>query len=357
MTDAGIDETASGTGPRTKIWALHSTRPMLGTGAGDLINEARFLASLSQFADVYYNGTLFQPGAPDYGLNAGEIVVPKEGYDLYYVNSNPDLFAQLPHPKIAMGNPHTESVFETADALLVPTESWRKGLLPYDPETSGYSARMTDWYGDAALPLKRVINVGESIDPHFRKEPNSKDVLEARMRLGLFKTIGYFGSVRENTFPQIFLEAYKATMKEVPDVKFAVSGSANMSLDRTILRLPWLPYEKMPALIDACIATVADEGQGSMFLGSAKVLDSMARGVPVIAYKSLARIEQLGDDYPLYYEDVDSCRRCIRKVILEADVQNDVTAKLLKRIGKFTCKARSERIRPQLMELIAPAKC
>lgn len=337
---------------RLRIYALHSTRPMLGTGAGDLINEARFLTSLSRFADVFYNGQLFQPEAPDYGLNAEEVVVPTGGYDLYYVRANPEIFAQLPHPKIAMGYPYVEEVFRSADALVVTTAAWKKGLEPYDPETSEYSARMTEWYGDSIHPPPPIINIKQTIDPHFQQQPVEKDVLEARMRLALSKAIGFFGRIQDNTFPNMFLEAYREVNARHPEVKFAVGGTVRMPLDRTILRVPRLPHDKMPGLLRACMATATDEGNDGMFLGSGKVLDSMASGVPVIAFRAPTRVEQLGDDYPLYYENVDECRTCIEAAIFDQDLRYAAKSHLEERLKIFTPEARGEALEAELRDVV-----
>lgn len=352
MTLCDLTNTPRKSARRLKIFALHSTKPMLGTGSGDVINEARFLTSLSQFADVYYNGTLFQPNEPDYGLNATEIIIPDSGYDLYYVRANPELFAQLPHPKIAMGYPYVESVFREADALVVTTDAWKRGLEPYDPQTNIHSSRMTEWYGNGIISPKHIINIKQTMDPSFLEEPEPAEILEARMRLGFFKAIGFFGRIQDNTFPSLFLAAYKKVITQHPDIKFAVGGTVRMPLDRSILKLPRLPHDKMPALLSSCMATATDEGNDSMFLGSGKVLDSMACGVPIIAFKSPTRVEQLGDDYPLYYESVDECEKRIREAIFDEELRIEVKKQLSIRSKIFEPQCRATEIEKDLTEVV-----
>ncbi|MBS3648524.1 glycosyltransferase [Pseudaminobacter sp. 19-2017] len=336
---------------RLKIYALHSNRPKLGSTAGDLINEGRFLTSLSQFADVYYNGQLFRPDQPDFGLTAEEIVVPTSGYDLYYVRSNPDVFAQLPHPKIAMAYPYNETVFQTADALVVTTEAWRRGLTPYS-ERNMFSEPMREWYGVEIVAPKHIINIKQTLDTHFLPEPVEHDVIEARARMTFGKAIGFFGRIDSNTFPYILLSAYKDVIRSHPEIRFVVGGTVRIPLDREIVRVPRMPHEQMPAMLTACMATATDEGNDSRFLGSGKVLDSMARSVPVIAYKSPTRVEQLGDYYPLYYEDEATCRQRILEVMFDEDVRAEARRQMAIRIEHFLPQARAQAIQKDFEELV-----
>lgn len=336
---------------RLKIFALHSNRATLSATAGDMINEARFLTSLSQFADVYYNGMLFQPDAPNYGLEERPITVPEPVYDLYYVRANPEIFLQLPHPKITMAYPYFEEVFKAADALVVTTDTWKRGLTPYS-KTNHFSDCMRHWYGDSIHPPKALINIRQTIDTDFIPDPPEFEIREAQARLTLGKALGYFGRIDSNTFPNILLEAVTRVHRKYPEVILAVAGTVRIPLAPEILRLARLPHEKMPALLSACTATVTDEGNDSLFLGSGKVLDSMARGVPVIAFKSPARVEQLGEHYPLYYQNEFSCRQCIEQVVFDEDVRQEARRHLAIRARRFMPDARARELQIELEELV-----
>jgi glycosyltransferase involved in cell wall biosynthesis len=337
---------------RLKIFALHTTRKTLPATGGDMINEARFLGALSQFADVYYNGQLFQPGVPGYGLTDSEIVVPRGGYDLYYVRNNPEIFMQLPGPKIVMAYPYVEEVFRVADAVVVTTEAWLRGLTPYSAENL-FTRPMRHWYGSNIVQPKRVINIKQTIDPHFLSDPPRSSLIEARAKTtNGAKAIGFFGRIDSNTFPYTFLKAYMAVIKELPQVKFVVGGTVRIPLDRTIVKLARIPYEKMPAMVKACVATATDEGNDAAFLGSGKVLDAMACGVPVIAYKTPTRLEQLGEYYPLYYENEQECRQRIREVINDPDIVSEARRQLAIRKRHFLPEARAADLQATLEELV-----
>lgn len=335
---------------RLKIYVLLGTRANLEPTGGDVINEARFLETLTQFADVYYNGTLFRPGEPNFGLTATTVDPPEPVYDLYYVRNNPAIFAACPHPKIAMAYPYDEDIFRTADALFVTTDGWMKGLLPYSPDNP-YSNPIHHWYGSSIVEPPRLINIKQTVDPRFLEPVPEEQRLEARARMTMARAIGFFGRIEGNTFPTMFLAAYKRIIADVPDLKFVVAGTVRIPLDRTILRLPRLPYEKMPALVSGCIGTASDEGNDAFFLGSGKVLDSMAQGVPVIAYKTPPRLEQLGEEYPLYYDNEQECYARIRELLYDKDIVAECKRQVRERIRLFLPTTRAMELREQLEKL------
>jgi len=344
---------AAGSVPkRLKIYALLGTRANLEPTGGDVINESRFLETLTKFADVYYNGTLFKPGTPDFGLTKTTVEPPEPIYDLYYVRNNPPIFEMCPHPKIAMAYPYDENVFRSADALFVTTDGWMRGLLPYSPDNS-YSLPLYGWYGDGIVDPPPLINIKQTVDPKFLEPVTDEQRLEARVKMTMARAIGFFGRVEGNTFPTMFLSAYKRVTQEVRDLKFVVAGTVRIPLDRSILRLPRMPYDKMPALVAGCVGTASDEGNDAFFLGSGKVLDSMAQGVPIIAYKTPPRLEQLGEDYPLYYEDERECFTRIRELLFDKDIAAECRRQVLDRIKLFLPDSRAVAIRKDLEDLVA----
>lgn len=336
---------------RLKIFALHTTRRTLPTTGGDMINEARFLTALSHFADVYYNGQLFQHEAPGYGLVDAEIVVPSGGYDLYYIRNNPEIFLQLPGPKIAMAYPYVEPVFQAADAVLVTTDAWKQALVSYS-EANPLPKAMQGWYGPKIVRPKKVINIKQVIDAHFLTAPPRRDLIEARAKTTGAKAIGFFGRIDSNTFPYIFLRAYKDVIAELREVKFVVGGTVRIPLDPSIVKITRIAYEKMPAMVRACVATATDEGADSTFLGSGKVLDSIASRVPVIAYKTSPRVEQLGEDYPIYYETQEQCRQRIREVIEDPDITAAALRHMEARRQLFVPEARAKALQADFEELV-----
>ena len=128
--------------------------------------------------------------------------------------------------------------------------------------------------------------------------------------------------------------------------------SASLKLLPDLRLLSSLASPKMPAMVKACVATATDEGNDAAFLGSGKVLDSMACGVPVIAYKTLTRTEQLGDYYPLYYENEEECCQRIREVIHDPDIVAEARRQMDIRKRHFLPDARAAALQATLEELV-----
>ncbi|MCC6000958.1 MAG: hypothetical protein JJU19_08860 [Pararhodobacter sp.] len=339
-------------GRRLRIFALLSNVRLLETTRGDMIGEARFLSSLSRFADVYYNGILFQPDRPGYGLYEQDIQVPQGGYDLYYVRNNHQVFLALPHPKITMAYPYDEAVYRAADAVVVTTEAWKRGLTPY-AATNMFSDCMRHWYGAQIVQPRKVINIRQTLNEDFLPEPSPRKVMEAHIRMGMRKTLSFLGRIDSNTFPVIALGSYLRLFKSDPDIRLAIGGTVRIRLNPNVVQLPRLPHDDMPAFLQACRVTLTDEGADARFLGSGKVLDSMARGVPVLAYRTDTRLEQLGEYYPLYYDDAESCHAAMRMALYDDDVWQEARRQLLARQHFFLPATRAAELELELSQMIA----
>lgn len=339
---------------RPRIYALLGNRARLQPTSGDQINEARFLAALSSFADVYYNGQLFRPELSGWGLDATTIASPAKDYDLYYVRNNAPIFMACPSPKVAMAYPYDPAVFHEADALFVTTAAWQWGLEPYSTDNR-YSRPLTGWYGDMSMKLPPLINIKQVLDERFLVPPVPRDVTEARARLTFGRVVGFFGRIESNTYPTILTAAYQNLKQSLPDLQLVVAGTLRIPLPDRVMLAPRIDYEKMPAFVKACVATASDEGDDAEFLGSGKVLDSVAAGVPVIAYKTPPRVEQLGEDYPLYYRDHMGASRRLMEVAFDRDLMADVRKHLAVRSVMFSPKTRSLDLKIAIESLIKEA--
>ena len=336
---------------RPRIYALLGSLPRLQPTRGDQINEARFMAALSSFADVFYNGQLFRPELPGWGLDATTIEVPAKDYDLYYVRNNTPIFLSCPSPKVAMAYPFDAEVFRAADALFVTTAAWQWGLEPYSP-ANPYSRVLTSWYGDMRMALPPIINIKQVLDDRFLVPPEPRDITEARARMTFGRTIGFFGRIEANTYPTILTAAYQDLKTRMQSLQLVVAGTLRIPLPDKVLLVPRIDYEQMPRFLKACIATASDEGDDAEFLGSGKVLDSVAAGVPVIAYKTPPRVEQLGEDYPLYYRDQAGATQRLKEAALDRDLMADVKAHLAARAVMFSPAARSQDLKIAIESLL-----
>ena len=351
MSDTATPAIAQTSSRRPRIFALLGNRARLQPTSGDQINEARFLAALSSFADVYYNGQLFRPELSGWGLDATTIATPAKDYDLYYVRNNTQIFSACPSPKVAMAYPFDPVVFREADALFVTTAAWKWGLEPYSV-SNRYSRPLAGWYGDMAVKLPKLINIKQVLDERFLTPPVQRDVTEARARMTFGRIIGFFGRIDTNSYPFILTAAYQDLKKLLPDLQFVVAGTVRMPLPEGVFQAPRIDYEKVPTFVKACIATASDEGDDAEFLGSGKILDSVAAGVPIVAYKTPPRVEQLGEDYPLYYRDYAGAARRLMETAFDRELMADVKKHLAARSVMFSPDARAIELKIEIESLL-----
>lgn len=288
---------------KPKLYCLLGTNRTLEPTGGDKINEARFLRSASSYFDVYYNNVLYVNGCEEFGHPGVGVSPPSQEYDLYYVRNNRDILLQCGAPCVTMAVPYDAEVFDRVDGLIVTTQTWRDLLLKRDEDDEA-RAILKDWYGDGSnLIRKPVFYVGQAYDPGFR-QPMPRRTLRFRHSFSNGDAIGYFGRIAPSTMPTIAMTAVMDVARFSPQLQFIYGGFVRKPVTSRIgLQVPPIAYGDMPAAIAACTAVVGNEEKDADFLGSGKIIDAMAVGTPVLAKLNPVRLEQLGEDYPLFYRD------------------------------------------------------
>lgn len=326
------------TSNRPRIFVLHAKLGSLQPVSGDRIETIRFMKTLNQFADVYYNSMKFDPSRDDLGLHEREVTPPVGDYDLYYVRANHDFFKQLPSPKITMAYPYEPEIFAEADAILITTSEWKRLLESYN-EDSVSRATLAKWYpAEGIVKPKRLINIRQTIDPSVNGVSLKKiDLFRARLTNG--EAIGYFGRVTEESMPRIFLSQYSALRKKFPSVVVAMAGNIRAKLSPDILNLGRIDYADMPNLVRACSAIISNEEKDAEFLGSGKVLEAVGAAIPIITKSNPVRDEQLGVDYPLYYTTPDEAFSAVDDLLSKPSVATAVQQILEERRQIFSVEA------------------
>lgn len=294
-------------------------RPALG----DSIGEYRILKMLNQNYDVYYNGVPFEENADLIG-RSDKIIIPKSGYDLYYVRCNKNIFLELPHPKVYMAYPYDEDAFKVADGLVVTTDYWKKYLT--DPEIRRKENDITKkWYLCATVFPKKVIQFKQCCDPLISSE-NIKRSFYNKWRSTLTNTLsfGFYGRLDIETIPTILateiLRKQKQSKELSPVLAFAGKILRRLQqeggLPRNSLFLGEIPYHEMPSLIAATDYTLAVPNHtDAKFLGSNKILDSLNVGTPVLSFRNEVRKEYLGDNYPGLFDDLAEFESLLERII------------------------------------------
>lgn len=307
---------------RPKIWCGFLNKGTLSLSRGDSIGEIRLIRMLSQYSDVYYNG--IKVNSQDETLGKGEtLICPKDGYDMYYVRANNDLFLDLPHPKVCMAYPYDETVFRAADGLIVTTDIWKQILTDLSMRAT-YDAFFDKWYPKDAYIPQSIIQFKQSSDTNISTSPIKREQSATwKYKLTNTNTLGFYGRLDVSSLPYSVMAALEKIDPELrPVLAFAGLVRAElkekMGLISKHMYLGKIDYNDMPSLIRATSCTLAGEAPDDQVLGSNKIMDSISLGVPVICKRTPVRSEYLGENYPGLFSDVDDAVECITAFVSDS---------------------------------------
>ena len=352
---------------KLRIYYLLGKTAKLEPTAGDTINEFNNIKAILPYYDVYYNGVKCSISDKVFGRSDKVIHVPKEGeFDLVYVRNNKEVFLQSPSPKLWFASPYDEECFAQADGIVCMTKSWKNRLKTYSERDYDYFVQT---YPMDMKPPKNLLLFPQSIEP-----PKNISLKETRPfgEDGRF-SFKHFGPIRQSNYPyQLFslnrrnpelykkleIECYNAQIK--PFKKKKLFGSrllarvagfyfnrTRISAPRSVQMKPRVTRDEVDAILRRTDAVWYNLGPSGNVAGSLKILEAMAYGIPIILPRWDARVDELGPDYPLFWDlkpnsKIESKKQPYFDSVLERFVNMDSKERLklkrylLKRAQKFT---------------------
>lgn len=320
---------------RPRIYAIYSHVPALRPYGGDHISELETLRWMSRDCDVYYNDILFDPSGNHAGIPEGEIVFPGLEYDLVYIRDNRDVLRAAKEAGLRtlyFGRTDHPEVFTYADEIAVHNTQEAEIIKSHAP---GFETLLMEQPGrDGFVPLQGARKTGE-----FRK------------RWGRGFTLGFFGRIDEASFPNTLYSAKDILGHYIPELNIIFAGKLRWkyTLPQDLMHEErYFGPSEMPYVLSACAATIGIEQPEAEHAGSNRTIECIRCGVPIITRPYAARRDQLGENYPLFFSDVNEL---VAKVIalrydesFQAEVRDHLEA-LQPRFGYEAIQARnSERL-------------
>jgi acid stress-induced BolA-like protein IbaG/YrbA len=114
---------------------------------------------------------------------------------------------------------------------------------------------------------------------------------------------------------------------------------------RNSVYLGVIPYSQMAALHSVTLANLTNESLLNHCLGNQKVIDSVSLGIPVLCKRLDTFVEQLGSDYPCFYETELEAYQIAKKLMTEKAFLESVRRMSLIRAQHF----RRESVRDQFL--------
>ena len=295
---------------KPRIFCLLRNETELRPISGDRINEIFLAKAMAKNFDVFYNGVKVNPEDEVLGRSDKRFTVPQKGeYDLVYVRANREIFLKSPHPKIWFASPYDKDCFEVADGIACMTEPWKERLKVYSPEDHKYfdEAYPTNMPApDFCLLFPQSIEV-----PDLYKITSERNVVQQKNFFAkLFSSkndskfkINHFGPIRESNYPHQLIRLLKRESSLLKKVHAtAVGPGKKFNLPKCIETKARIPKAKVLShLLDANAIWYNQHHSGNI-AGSLKVLEAMALGKVVLAPKWDARVRELGEDYPFFWQ-------------------------------------------------------
>lgn len=303
-----------------KVYWQYAAVGSLKPTRGDYITELNSITAVSKFADVVYGG----PPPPD--------------CDVYYVRANPKRFNQIPKgkTKFYFASPYDKSCFDQATNIITFTNPWTK--------------RLHNGVGINGAPdgvkYKKAVTTLQTLDPRFMPCRRQLLTRQIRKQIGGKFIIGHFGAVRKSCYPRTLLRIIDK-LKKSRDVSIVYGGG---NVPHKHIKHMTFDYKQMPYALSACDLILynmyTDAGN---WAGSMKTLEAMACGVPVIAPRLEARVEEFGKNYKLFYPwrgRKDYSKKMLERILWAIDNPDEmkvISNTLIKRAKKYSIKESSKR--------------
>lgn len=331
---------------KPKAYALLANEPNLSRIRGDVLNERKFLRMLSFTHDVYYNNRLVDWERPDLGLTNTRVSPPDQKYDLHYIRNNRDIARHVEGKLIVMSYPYHPEVWERATAVLTTTWAWKNYLeqLVAGPRPSA----LKQWYPRRVRHLPPVLVAEQHIPANFIAKSlhtscSTKNSREPETLRG-----AYFGRLQKNSFPGDVLSAIGSLRSSGTDINFSYFGpKKGVRVPKWVNVFPPMAHDEIPQIQSAFDFVVYDQDETGHWLGSSKVLEAIGLRVPILARKQMARVENLGEDYPLFYSSRQEARSQLNRLIDEPEFKYEVMSAMAERAGLYSFTAVRDRFYAQ----------
>ena len=293
------------------IYFLLCNISIIKPNSGDQITEISIMKCLSLYYDVYYNNQLINFNKPNYGLTKTIIEPPNKKYDYYWIRNNDEILLKCDGIKIRCGAPYNIIAYEKSDIIICYTKSWEDKLKNYNKKY----VESGNLYPISKICLpKNILTVYQTIEDRFYNTFDSSTKLLYRNKLVTTDCdllIGHFGRVSESCYPKYLLPAFDRLCENYPNKKLKLifcGKNAHFRIPiktnnpHVIIKLDGVDYNEIDKYIKSCDLITSDYNSPTANWGGCMhIIESMACGIPIICGNFDVRIEQLGHDYPFFW--------------------------------------------------------
>jgi glycosyltransferase involved in cell wall biosynthesis len=293
---------------KAKIYYLLGNLGFLERTSGDRINEMNVIRALAVYFDVYYNNELVDVDQKVYGSPEKEVELPDKEYDFYFVRANKDIFLQLPRPKAWFIAPYDYDCYRDADVVVSITDAWQRRCE--NIEHDQWLQQLIRVEPKDIVTPKHVFTFSQVIvDTDTQYFPEVSSQLRDSYACDLL--IGHFGRLVKSNYP-FHLERALEIIGDKYSIKVVYAGKFKEVLPDGFINLGPQPPEHVHSLVKACDVITYNQDEQGEVAGALKVLEAIAASVPVLSPRYAARVEELGEEYPFYWQFSESSNRLVQ---------------------------------------------
>ncbi|MDP4686223.1 MAG: glycosyltransferase [Salibacteraceae bacterium] len=312
---------------------------------------------MSLFADVYYNNQPFNAELEGFGLEEKEIVVPPDHFDLYIVRNNFDVFSQIKGTKFCLAYPYNEEAFRNADAVLTTTQIWKERLEQFNERSDSFEF-FGGYYPETIVQPKQIINIGQVLADDYVPKTSDFKCFQFKAQFGYGFTVAYFGRVDNEAKPHPdYLSIIPELEIQIPELKTVFAGNIRVEIpSKRVIKVGKINYQDMVFATSACDVLLCNEHDEANWLASGKTLEAIGCEVPIVLTPRPARVEQLGADYPLFYNTKEELLVLILKLYRDSNFRSSVKDYMRERAKDLRIGAHSARLEKTFKDFLNKRK-
>ncbi|MBD3587123.1 glycosyltransferase [Salinimonas sp. HHU 13199] len=316
---------------KKKIYYLYADKWCVSyKWSGASINTINEMAVMIEDNDVYYNNIyvndLFEDGlfdeqafvdrfnsTPSSKFKRSKflknVYIPDKVYDIcFFRSSDEEKYIQffkheLPEPKVFSHN-YVKSI-------------WERYVVGFQTESSYNFAgqlKLKDFDDDGTLGYRNCNMIPRAGFIRYQSSVQNAnngivydESLEFRKSLNSEFVIGVIGTIYEGTNPNLLIEAVSELRKIYPQknitlVIYTINVLIELPKEDWIIISNFSKDKKFSSLSQLDIMVNTWNSTAQLYSGSNKNIDAIEHEIPLIAAKTPAYEEQLGEDYPLFYK-------------------------------------------------------
>jgi glycosyltransferase involved in cell wall biosynthesis len=159
-------------------------------------------------------------------------------------------------------------------------------------------------------------------------------------------------------FPYNAIRALEKLQSDKVELTICMAGKkySDTILPSSVRYLGHIPYEQTLLNLKTCTCLIANEGNETEYMGSGKVLDAIAAGVPILAYRSKVREEQLGKDYLGFYTDEHEAYQIAKLILTNEFFRKTIVSQLAERYKIYSVNGQGDYLYEQFLPLLNATK-